>query len=268
MQQTKIAWTDESWNPSHGCSKVSEGCKNCYAEDISLNNDHTTNPWTHQNASENVTEKPHKLDEPHDIDEPSRIFVNSMSDLFHEEISDVFIRKVFRTIRNTPHHIYQILTKRPQRAVEIDIEWPPNVWLGTSVENKSAVDRIATLSGCGADILFVSFEPLIEPVGRVDLSDIDWAIVGGENAKDHERRDMEHSWARNIRHQCKRDNVAFFFKQSSAEISETGTQLETINPETQTYLYQTIKEMPPMNEAVKKARDDYNNTQQVSLTDL
>jgi len=162
---TKIAWTDETWNPVHGCSKVSAGCENCYAERISYHQyGHTDEPWTPENAAENVSGKPDKLDYPATLDEPKRIFVNSMSDLFHGEVSDSYIGEVFAAMRNHPRHIFQILTKRPGRAAEMDLQWPPNVWMGTSVEDDRVVDRLDLLRDCDADVLFVSFEPLIGPV--------------------------------------------------------------------------------------------------------
>lgn len=269
MQETDISWTDYSWNPTHGCSKVSAGCDNCYAESISLEMEHTDSPWTNENAAENVTEKPYKLEEPYDeLDEPVSVFVNSMSDLFHSEISTEFIHRVFRTIRNTPRHIYQILTKRPQRAAKIDIQYPPNAWIGTSVEDKNTTPRIDQIRKCNAERLFVSFEPLIGPVGKIDLTGIDWAIVGGENAPDEHRRDMSHAWARQIKHQCERDNTAFYFKQSSGEFSETGTELKCVNETNTGYEYRTVQEKPDLADAVTDARDEYNTVEQGALTDF
>ena len=265
MQETSISWCDMTWNPVHGCSKVSPGCKNCYAEEISLESGHTDKPWTKKNEAENVTEKPSKIDEPHNEAEPQRIFVNSMSDLFHEQVSETFIKRVFQTIRNTPRHTYPILTKRPTRAASLDIQYPPNAWIGTSVESNEQTDRIETLAKCGADVLFISFEPLIDSVGKIDLSAFDWVIVGGENASDENRRDMDHSWARNIKHQARRDDVNFFFKQSSARYPETGTKLKTLSQDAMAYVKSEIQETPTPNEAVKKARENINDTDQASL---
>ena len=269
MQETSISWTDYTWNPTHGCSKVSAGCDNCYAEEISLEMEHTDAEWTNENASRNVTEKPHKLQEPYDtLTEPTSVFVNSMSDLFHSEVSVEFIQRVFRTIRNTPRHIYQILTKRPRRAAELNVQYPPNVWLGTSVEEKSVTPRIKQLTECDAETLFVSFEPLIESVGRVDLTGIDWAIVGGENTADENRREMDHSWARNIKHQCRRDDVAFYFKQSSGRHPETGTKLRCVDDSCSGYVRREIQEKPTACDVVLEARNQYNTVVQGSLSDF
>jgi len=256
MQPSNIAWTDQTWNPVHGCSKVSAGCQNCYAERISRQYEHTTEPWTNEHAEENVTMRPDKLEQPYSLDEPSRIFVNSMSDLFHSRVSDGFIRDVFAVMRNCPHHVFQILTKRPGRAAHIDVEWPPNVWMGTSVEDERVAERVDLLRPCDADVLFISFEPLIGPVGDVDLSGYEWAIVGGESGPDDVRREMEHEWARDILRQCRRDDVAFFFKQSSGRQPETGTDL-TVEAEyggMTVYEQREVREMPAFHPAVVEAR--------------
>jgi len=251
---TNIAWTDETWNPVHGCSKVSAGCDNCYAERISRQYDYTVLPWTSKHASENVQLKPDKLDEPYGIDEPARIFVNSMSDLFHSQVPDSYIQDVFAVMRNCPEHIFQILTKRPGRAAHMPIDWPPNVWMGTSVEDERVVGRIEQLGHCDAQTLFVSFEPLIGPVGDVDLSAIDWAIVGGESGADHARREMDHAWARDIYRQCRQQDVAFFFKQSSARRPEQGTALTVKDQDMGVYVQREIREMPAVPQATERAR--------------
>lgn len=256
MQPSNIAWTDQTWNPTHGCSKVSAGCENCYAERISRQYGHTDHEWTNEHASENVTERPSKLEEPYELDEPARIFVNSMSDLFHSEISEEYIREVLAVMRNCPHHVFQVLTKRPGRAAHLDVQWPPNVWLGTSVEDHRVVDRLDLLREADAETLFVSFEPLIGPVGDVDLTGYDWAIVGGESGPDADRREMDHAWARAIREQCAAQDVAFFFKQSSGRKPETGTRL-TVERDLggQTiYEQREIREMPTFSPVVKRAR--------------
>lgn len=223
---SKISWTEHTWNPVHGCSKVSPGCKNCYAERISYHKfGHTDHPWTDEYAEQNVMQKEHKLNEPYSIEEPSRIFVNSMSDLFHEQISDEYIARVFEVMADLPHHRFQVLTKRAEEAAKWDW-WPDNVWMGVSVESDRYTDRIKALTQTDAAIKFVSFEPLLGPIGHVDLSDIDWVIVGGESHKDaDERREMDHAWARDLRKQARRDDAAFFFKQSSAARTEMGTAL-------------------------------------------
>jgi protein gp37 len=265
MQESDIAWTTLTWNPSHGCSKVSAGCDNCYAERISRQYGHTDHEWTNENAADNVSERPDKLEEPYSIDEPSRIFVNSMSDLFHSEISDSFIKAVFGVMRNCPEHIFQILTKRPGRAAKMDLQWPPNVWIGTSVEDERVTERIDLLRGCDAETLFISFEPLIGPVGDIDLTGIDWVIVGGESGPDEDRREMDHEWACEIFRECRHDgdihreptedDVAFFFKQSSARQPERGTELTIYNDERGHYVQRKIREMPEPSEVVVKARE-------------
>jgi len=254
MNESAIAWTDHTWNPTHGCSKVSAGCENCYAERISRQYGHTEEPWVNEHAEENVSERPDKLEEPYTLQQPTRIFVNSMSDLFHSQVSEQFIQKVFGVMRNCPHHVFQVLTKRPGRAAHMEIDWPPNVWMGTSVEDCRVRERIGLLRSCEAETLFVSFEPLIGRVGDIDLSGFDWAIVGGESGPDDDRREMEHEWAREILHQCRRDDVAFFFKQSSARQPERGTRLTVRNEEYGVFEQREIREMPELHEAVKESR--------------
>jgi protein gp37 len=217
MNKTIISWTTATWNPVHGCSKVSEGCRNCYAETLSLKYGFTKKPWTKPNEVENVQLKPHKLNEPKSLKEPSRIFVNSMSDLFHELIPDDYRAKIFKVMRDLPQHVFQILTKRPENAVRWK-DWPTNVWMGVSVEDERATSRIRTLEECGAHTLWISFEPLIAPVGEVDLTAYDWAVVGGESGPGH--RAMDQGWARAVRDICLRDSVAFFFKQDSGSRTE------------------------------------------------
>ena len=253
MQETEIAWTDETWNPVHGCSKVSAGCEHCYAERISLQYGHTEQPWTNEHAEENVSLRPDKLDEPKHIDEGTRIFVNSMSDLFHSQVHDEFIEDVLDVARETPRHVYQILTKRPGRAAHMDVEWPENVWLGTSVEDNRVVDRLDLLRQADAATLFVSFEPLIGPMGNVDLTGIDWVIVGGESGPDY--REMDHAWARDILDAARRDDAAFFFKQSSARQPERGQAL-TIEREDGVTIQKEIRELPDLPQTTIGAREE------------
>jgi protein gp37 len=276
MQPSNIAWADYTWNPTHGCSKVEppdgkSGCTNCYAERLSRQHGHTDHEWTNEHAAENVQVKPYKLDEPASVTKhspedwsnadlpeghhPLRIFVNSMSDLFHSQISESFIQSVFSTMRNCPHHVFQILTKRPGRAAHMPLDWPPNVWMGTSVEDNRVTERIDLLRGCAAETLFISFEPLIGSVGEVDLEGIDWAIVGGESGPDADRREMDHAWARALLEQCRHDNVAFFFKQSSARRPEQGTALTFYDEEFDIYEQREIRETPPPAEPVIRSRN-------------
>lgn len=220
---TAISWTNHTWNPVHGCSRVSEGCRNCYAERLSLKRGWTEAPWTGPNAAQNVRLMPHKLTEPRKWKEPARVFVNSMSDLFHELIPDTYVYQVFDVMEAAEHLTFQVLTKRPKRAA-LWQRWPANVWMGTSIEDARAIHRLDDLRSCGAAVKFVSAEPLIGPWPvQVDLSGFAWLIVGGESGEG--RRPMPHAWARHIRDLCTDQNVAYFFKQSSAYRTELGTSL-------------------------------------------
>lgn len=220
---TLISWTKETWNPTTGCSKISAGCANCYAERISHRFNYTSKKWNEANAAENIVLHPERLNQPKRMKEGKRIFVNSMSDLFHPLVPDDFIRQVFDVMHDCPQHIFQVLTKRPERAAKWPGMWTENIWMGTSIENKAVIDRLDILRHCEAQTLFVSFEPLLEDLGLIDLSGIDWAIVGGESGPNFRR--MDHAWARNIRNQCRKFGTAFFFKQSSHYYTERGTQL-------------------------------------------
>jgi len=223
MNQTKISWATKTWNPIHGCSRVSAGCDNCYAETLSRKYGFTTKPWTGEHAKENVQLKPHRLNEPYKLKEPSRIFVNSMSDLFHTVVPDTYIAQFFGVMCDLPQHVFQVLTKRPRRAAKYPGPWTANIWMGTSVENRKSLYRIDQIRDCKAQVKFLSIEPLLESLGKINLDGIDWIIVGGESGKGY--REMDHAWARDIRDQCVEAGVAFYFKQSSAYRTETGTEL-------------------------------------------
>ena len=227
IQTTKISWSEFSWNPVHGCSKVSAGCDNCYAERISRKFKLTKEPWTNENAAENIMLKPHKLQYPYTIKQPSLIFVNSMSDMWHPRIPENYREQIFDVMRDLPQHTFQILTKRPRAATRYTGEWTDNIWQGTSVENKGTLHRIDSLRDCGAKLLFLSIEPLLEDLGLLNLESIHWVIVGGESGPNH--RPMPHSWVRSIRDQCVEQGIPFFFKQSAAYKSETGKLLEEID---------------------------------------
>jgi protein gp37 len=210
--KSAIQWTDASWNPSTGCSKVSSGCRNCYAERLSARLERMRNPKYTQGFNFAI----HKdaLDVPLKWNKPRKIFVNSMSDLFHELMPDDFLIKCFDIMTKADWHIYQILTKRPQRMLSFTKDYgkvPDHVWLGTSVELDIHKDRIDILRKVRSKIRFVSFEPLLGPIGVVNLSGISWVIVGGESGYNHRR--VEPEWIREIKKQCKRKKVAFFFKQ-------------------------------------------------------
>src|SRR5207249_3863325 len=207
--RSRIEWTDATWNPVTGCSKVSPGCAHCYAERLSLRFGHSKLPWTPANAAENVVLHEARLLIPVSWREPRMIFVNSMSDLFHELVPDEFIARVFETMRIAHHHTYQILTKRPERMrdwfrTNAGRPWAaeplPNVWLGTSIELNRWVHRAVALRETPAAIRFISAEPLLGPLPDLDLAGIDWLIVGGESGSNHRSMDLE--WARDIRDRC------------------------------------------------------------------
>lgn len=222
MAETQIEWTDATWNPVAGCSLVSAGCTNCYAmhmarrleamgcakyQGLTRRSGNRT-VWTGR-----VREDWYALKTPHAWKKPRKVFVNSMSDLFHEGVSEEFIRAVWDVMRETPRHTYQILTKRPERMAEIVPRLPrlPNAWLGTTVEDAAARHRMESLRTVPAAVRFISFEPLIGPVGQLDLSGIHWAIVGGESGPS--ARPIREEWITSIYRQCREENVAFFFKQ-------------------------------------------------------
>lgn len=221
---TLIAWTDETWNPTTGCTRVSEGCRHCYAEALSLRFGWSRQPWTKQHEHENIVLHPERLRKPYTWTQPKRVFVNSMSDLFHPLIPDAYIAQVFAVMADTPQHQYQVLTKRPERAATWEGPWPKNIWLGTSVEDRKALHRIDALRASAAQTRFLSCEPLLEDLGPVDLTGVHWVIVGGESGKGF--RPMPHRWARSLRDQCVAQDVAFFFKQSAAPRTEMGIALE------------------------------------------
>jgi protein gp37 len=229
MAATIISWTNQTWNPTTGCSKVSEGCRNCYAERLSLRFGRSKKPWTAPNARENVQLHPERLRKPYSWKQPSMVFVNSMSDLFHELIPDDFVAQVFAVMNECEQHTFQILTKRPERAAVWPGPWTRNIWMGTSVEDQRAADqRIPLLTQCGAGTRFLSCEPLLAPVNLAPwLSELDWVIVGGESGPGF--RPMDHAWARSIRDQCVAAGVAFFFKQSAAFQTERGTALDELD---------------------------------------
>jgi protein gp37 len=215
---TGIEWTDKTWNPTTGCDKISPGCLHCYAEAITQRF-----PRNFPNGFK-LTLHPDRLKEPTRWRTPSRVFVNSMSDLFHKDVPLDFIKQVFQVIHSTPWHVYQILTKRPERLYELasKLEFPKNIWLGVSVENQNYVNRIDFLRQIPVSVRFLSCEPLLGAL-NLDLTDIDWVIVGGESGQGY--RPMESSWARDIRDQCQKAEVAFFFKQVGGRTPKAGGKL-------------------------------------------
>lgn len=228
---TRISWATETWNPTTGCSHVSEGCRWCYAETLSLRRGWSAHPWTENHAAENVKLHPDRLRKPYTWKKPSRVFVDSMSDLFHPQVPDDFIAQVFAVMADLPQHTFQILTKRPERMSAWPGPWPAHVWAGTSVEDERVLHRVDQLRALPAQVRFLSCEPLLGPLPGLDLSGISWVIVGGESGS-HLREDrwrhrwMRSEWAREIRDACVDQGVAFFFKQSSGPRSEMGTALK------------------------------------------
>jgi len=212
---TQIEWTDATWNPVTGCSKITTGCDNCYAERFSERfrgvPDH---PF--ENGFD-LTLRPARLEQPLTWRQPKRIFVNSMSDLFHKEVPRPFIDKVFDTMEKAHWHTFQVLTKRSSLLTRYlnqryaDTKAPSHIWLGVSVEDVKNAVRIKHLRAANATVKFVSFEPLLGPIGPIDLSTINWAIVGGESGP--KARPMQEAWALELRNQCRAQKVAFFFKQ-------------------------------------------------------
>ncbi len=208
---SKIEWTEMTWNPVTGCTKVSQGCKHCYAERMAKRL-HAMGVKRYQNGF-NVTLHDDLVDAPMKWKQPRLIFVNSMSDLFHEDIPVEFIQRVFDTMSRCPQHTFQILTKRSKRLSDlaVDLPWPQNVWMGVSVENSHVLHRIHDLKRVPAQVRFLSCEPLLGPLDNLPLEGVHWVIVGGESGPD--ARQMRTEWIESIYQQCKTADIPFFFKQ-------------------------------------------------------
>jgi len=208
---SRIEWTQSTWNPATGCTKVSLGCRYCYAERLAKRLQAMGNP-NYANGFR-VTLHEHTLDLPLKWKQPHVVFVNSMSDLFHEDIPLRFIRKVFDVMRRLPRHTFQVLTKRSKRLAELseDLPWPDNIWVGVTVEHADYIGRVDHLRQTAAKIKFLSLEPLLGEMSRLDLDGIDWVIVGGESGP--AARPMRPEWAIGVRDQCLAAGVPFFFKQ-------------------------------------------------------
>lgn len=211
MATTSIEWTDKTWNHITGCTKISEGCKHCYANVMTNRLRGMNNPKYSQGFK--VTLHPNDLLEPTKWRKPSMVFVCSMSDLFHKDIPFDFIDSVFNVIRDTPQHIYQILTKRAERMNLYFKERaiPSNAWVGVTVENKKTKYRMNYIRDLGAEVKFISCEPLLEDLGAMNLTGINWIIVGGESGV--QARPMKEEWVLNIKEQAKTNHIPFFFKQ-------------------------------------------------------
>jgi protein gp37 len=210
--QGRIEWTEQTWNPTVGCTKISPGCKNCYAETMARRLQ-AMGMRGYENGFRLIL-MPERLSEPLERRKPTVYFVNSMSDLFHEKVPFDYIRQVFDVMAQAPQHTFQVLTKRAERMAEFcaGVTIPPNVWLGVSVENrKHGVPKISVLREIEASVRFLSIEPLLEHLGEIDLTGIHWAIVGGESGP--KARPMKKEWVDDIKQQCDQAGVAFFFKQ-------------------------------------------------------
>jgi len=220
-QRSNIEWTEATWNPVTGCDEVSPGCAHCYARTFAERfRGVEGHPYE---KGFDLQLRPERLEQPLKWNKPQMIFVNSMSDLFHEDVPEAYIQKVFDVMRRADHHTFQILTKRHVRlaALAARLDWPENVWMGVSVENARWTERISALSTVPAAVRFLSCEPLLGHVGELELDSIDWVIVGGESG--HGARPMNPEWARSIRDQCATAGVSFFFKQWGAH-DEAGVR--------------------------------------------
>jgi len=220
-----IEWTDATWNPVTGCTKISPGCTHCYAERMA-NRLKLMGQKNYRNGFD-VTLQPHMLELVLKLKTPKRIFVNSMSDLFHVDVPLSYIKDVFEVMRRAHWHQYQVLTKRSERLLELSprLDWAPQIWMGVSVENAGYVNRIDDLRETGALVKFVSLEPLLGPLHQLNLRGIDWAIVGGESGPG--ARPVDPAWVTDLRDQCVRAGVAFFFKQwGGVQKKKTGRELE------------------------------------------
>lgn len=206
-----IEWTEATWNPATGCSRISAGCRHCYAERMSKRLQ-GMGVAKYANGFR-LTLHEDLLDLPLRWSTPQMVFVNSMSDLFHEEMPEGFIERVFVSMRRAWWHTFQVLTKRSQRLVELDsrIDWPANVWMGVSIQSEPYLQRLAHLKASRAKVKFLSLEPLLGPLPQLDLNGIDWVIVGGESGPG--ARPLAEEWVRAVRDMCEAQRVAFFFKQ-------------------------------------------------------
>lgn len=255
MAETNIEWTDTTWNPVAGCSIMSAGCTNCYAMQMARRLEamgvEKYAGLTRRSGHRTIWNNTVKLDEmalniPRKWRKPRNVFVNSMSDLFHDKVSDEFILDVWQVMAETPQHNYQILTKRPDRMAKVIANKVknvlPNVWLGTSVESSEVVSRIEELRNVPAAIRFISFEPLIGSVGQISLDDVHWAIVGGESGSS--ARPIQENWIDEIYQLCREYDTAFFFKQWGTWGADNKKRSKKANG--RKYRGQTWDEMPAL----------------------
>jgi protein gp37 len=242
MAQSSIEWTEMTWNPTTGCNKLTAGCKFCYAEVMSRRL-HAMGIEKYKNNFK-ITLHPRSLSIPYTWKKPKIVFVNSMSDLFHKEVPLEYVQRVFKVMNETPQHTYQVLTKRGDLLMKYDksLTWTPNIWMGVSIEDTRVIERIDYLRKCNAQVKFLSLEPLLSALPKLNLKSIDWVIVGGESGP--KSRPMEKEWVIDIKKQCKKANVSFFFKQwGGVRKSETGRMLNG----------RTYDEMPALKSVTSKA---------------
>ena len=218
--KSAIEWTEATWNPVTGCDQVSPGCAHCYAKTFAERWRGVKGHPYEQGFQLRLW--PQRLDYPLRWKRPRMIFVNSMSDLFHERVPDEFIHKVFAVMEGANWHTFQVLTKRPERVLDLadSLPWPPNVWMGVSIENRRFVHRADRLREIGAAVRFISAEPLLGPLEGLDLEGISWLIAGGESGPRHRRVDED--WIIDLRDRCLGDGVAFFFKQWGGARPKSG----------------------------------------------
>jgi len=269
MQTTNISWATYSWNPVTGCSHQGPECWNCYAETVSNQQAQRDDPpagatekeWTQANAEDVVKVHPDRLEDPYEYgfpEGPGRIFVGSMTDLFHREVDDEFIWRVVQRAAAFPQHIWIFLTKRPDRAAELRLDWPENCWVGTSVGSgpggnfPNTTHRIEQLRDIDAPVRWVSAEPLIEPLGDLALDHVDWMVVGGESGPSDVRREMDNDWAVDLLEQCREQDVAYYFKQQSGLRPEENTAL-TI-PQGSIKVQAEVREFPELPDVTEDAR--------------
>ncbi len=222
---SSIEWTEATWNPVTGCTKISAGCKNCYAERMAKRLQAMRIPQYKDGFK--VTLQERALEIPRTWIKPRTIFVNSMSDLFHKDVPLTYIKKVFQVMNDCPQHIFQVLTKRPETAAKYSssLNWSENIWMGTSVEDSKVIERIKHLKNIDAKIRFLSIEPLLGPLPRLALKNIHWVIVGGESGP--KARPMKKIWVDQIKTQCLNKGVPFFFKQwGGVNKKKTGRLLD------------------------------------------
>lgn len=270
MQITDISWCTYSWNPVTGCTPCGPECENCYAERFMRRQAKrddapaymSEKAWARENEHEVVTCHSDRLDQPLEYTYPEgagKVFVVSFGDLFHRCVSDSFIQSVVETARECPAQEFVFLTKRPGRAAQIEIDWPANAIVGTSVgsgpggEEPDTTHRIDQLRGVDAR-RWISFEPLIEPVGDIDLSGIDWVVIGGETGPADERREMEHAWAKHVFEQARAADIPVYYKQDSGAKPGENPYLSIQDPETGVFKQRQIREHPAVPEMTQRAR--------------